>query len=246
MKVSLSQNYQDKGDSVSYKAIGEDGRERRFERANCFDGVMSNLGGYEIHCRPWNGKNSAPSLTYQRFFRELIRYGVVPQGVRAGAQKGQNVLVIPRRGWDNHTVFVALSMYRHADCHGKSIVGRTMALHDELSRKGIHFLQCLHWAFCNTDYGTWHSCINLTSNSSPYDGSKWAARTENLRWGLALAAFGRLTLERRKEELAPWEGTTHMFDGLARKLRSIKLDHVDDILDPQYSRYYEDPELARK
>ncbi len=246
MEVNLSQNYRDKGDAVSYKAIGRDGKERVWDRTSCFSGVMSDLGGYEIHCRPWNGQNSAPSLIYQRFFRELIRFGVVPQGVRAGTQGGQNILVIPRRGWDDHTVFVALSMYRHADCHGKSIVGQTMTLYDRLGKTGVHWLQCLHWAFCHTDYGTWHSCINLTSNPSPYYGDDVEPRTKNLKWGLALAAFGKITPTKRKEELAKENQTTLMFDTLARKLKNIRLDHVDGILDPQYAQYYENPELARK
>lgn len=248
MKVTVSQHYQDKGDSVSYKVITKEGVEREWRDSACYHGILPQLAAYEIHCRPWNGKNSAPRLMHQRFFRELIDCGIIPPEAQVRTVKGENVLILPRQGWDRHTIFVALSLYRHADCHGKSILGRTMILQQRLHKEGVHFLQCLHWALCNTDYGVWHCCINLDCRRGPYEQNTRDNPGTDLKWGLALAVFGKMSLadRARQEKLSKIKSSTFMFAHLAMQLQDFKIKSTDEILDPKYAKYYRDPELARK
>jgi len=122
MDVKLPRTYLDKADGASYVAINKNGVEQKHETA-CFLHIISHLGEYEIICHPLGNKNSSPQLPFQRFFRELKRCGLVPKGVRVGALHSKNIIVVPRRGWGYHPVFVTLSLYRHADCHGYSILG---------------------------------------------------------------------------------------------------------------------------
>jgi len=238
MEVKLSRWYRDKGDNVSYSATGSDGRRRNFNRSACFGSVIDHLGQYEITCRPWDGKNSAPALNFQRFFRALIRHGLVPKGVEIGSSR-KNSITVPKRGWGYHPVFVTLSLYRHADCHGASLLGTTMRLYDSLRKDGVHFMQCFHWALVHTNHGTWHSCFNMAG--APYGAT---AKNKNLKYGIAIAAYGKLSLT--EKNALKGHSSTEMFDTLAKDFRDIKVRGLDDILDPQYAQFYEDPELARK
>lgn len=241
MKIALQeQHYRDKTDHVSYLAIHSEGYTQDVRDDFCYGKIIHDLTSYEITCRPYHSTNSCPPPVFRAFFRELQSCGVIPKEIRFGAKQGKNTLVIPRQGWDYHTIFVTLSMYRHSDQHGISIVGRTMKLYDSLKEQGVHFLQCLHWALVTTNYSHWHSCINLCDN--PYDGSH--ARAKNLKWGLALAVYGRLTLAERKS--IRQRQSVVMFDHLAKGLRDFKIKQADEILDPKYAEYYHHPEKARK
>lgn len=240
MEVKLSRHYRDKADTVSYDCVGKDGRIHEHRHAACYHAIIAHLGVWEITCRPWRGNNSAPPLTFQRFFRELVKCGLVPKGVEILTRNGKNIIVIPRRGWSYHTVFIILSLYRHADTHGKSILGRTMRLYDQHHKAGTHFLQCLHWALVNTSHGGWHSCFSLSSG--PYGSTE--AKNRNLKHGLGIAAFGQLTLT--EKNALSGSSSSHMFDRLSREFRDIKVSGPDKILDPKYAKYYKDPNLARK
>ena len=243
MEVKLPSTYRDKGDNVSYTAINRSGTEQKRTKDVCFYHIISHLGEYEITCRPWDGDNSSPRQPFQRFFRELTRCGLVPEGVRAGTLRARNVLVVPRRGWGYHPVFIALSLYRHADCHGRSILGRTMKLYRELHEDGVHFLQCLHWSLINTNHRIWHSCFNLrTPSASPYE--RYPDRSKNLKYGIALATYGKMSLAEKNALVG--SNSTLMFDNLAKELKDLEISCEDEILNPEYAKYYEDPEKARK
>jgi hypothetical protein len=248
MAVQVSPYYRDKGDRVSFSTFDPDGKEHVYTNRICYGEQGYNGAVWspdvEIVCRPAGGRNSAPPLVFQRYFRLLTKHGIVPKVCRAKTRDGLNTLFIPRQDWGYHPLFITLSMYRHADQHGKSILGRTMKLYRDLKPEGTHFLQCLHWAFANTGYGTWHSCINLTSCRSVYDGGGDPDRLLDLRWGLALALYGQLSPEDKKT--LPQRLSTDMFDELALDLRSFPIEHLDHILDPQYALYYADPKKALK
>jgi hypothetical protein len=114
-----------------------------------------------------------------------------------------------------------------------------MFLYDQLRKTGVHFLQCLHWTLVNTDFGAWHSCFSV-GGLGPYAGG--LDRALQLRNGLAIAAYGRLTLD--EKNALKGRSSTSMFDRLATKIPNIKIEKVDDILDPKYAKYYENPDLA--
>jgi hypothetical protein len=248
MQIQLSQYYKDKTDGVSFSMYDKAGKEYRSGRTACYYDVIGSgrpgAGGvdWEIHCRPLSRRNSAPSLIFQRFFRELKRCGLVPQGVWVGTRGGSNTIVVPRQGWGYHPVYITLSLYRHADIHGKSILGRTMYLYGKLQREGVHFLQCLHWSLLNTRHGTWHSCFPISS-PSPYTGMS-ATQSQNLKYGIALAAYGKMALA--EKNVLSDRYSTGMFTRLAKAIMDVRVERVDDVLDPQYAHYYQRPHLAAK
>ena len=189
MEVELSSWYQDKEDYVAYSSVGKDGKVHEHKDADCYASIVAHPGAWEVTCRPYRNRNSAPPLTFQRFFRELIKCGLVPKGVEATTRSGKNIIVVPQRGWSYHPVFVTLSLYRHADQHGKSVLGRTMRLYDQHHEAGTHFLQCLHWALAHTNYGTFHSCFSLTN--SPYGFG--LVMNNNLTYSKGIPAYAQLT-----------------------------------------------------
>jgi len=238
-----SQHYRDKEDRVSFVAIDKDGAERAYPNAVCYGTTRfgRQREDYEYLCRPTEGLNTSPPLVFQRFFRLLRRHRIIPTECQAKNRGGQNVLVVPRLNWGYHPLFVTMGMYRHADCHGKSILGRTMHAYAALQTKGIHFLQCLHWAFSSTPYRAYHSFINLTVGDGMYERDP--RRVRDLRWGLALALYSQMSWE-EKHHLAG-ECSTDMFDGLAWQLKQIPLCSPDEILEPRHTEYYINPDKAR-
>jgi len=116
-----------------------------------------------------------------------------------------------------------------------------MYLYDQLRKSGVTFLQCLHWTLVSTDFSTWHSCFSV-GNTKPYEGG--LARALLLKNGLALAAYGQLTVDEKGDLRG--RSSTSMFEKLAHKYQDITLETVDDILSPEYAKYYENPELALK
>jgi hypothetical protein len=116
-----------------------------------------------------------------------------------------------------------------------------MYLYDHLRKSGVSFLQCLHWTLVDTDFSTWHSCFSV-GNTKPYEGG--LARALLLKNGLALAAYGQLTVD--EKGALRGRSSTSMFEKLANRYQDITLKAVDDILSPEYAKYYENPELALK
>ena len=116
-----------------------------------------------------------------------------------------------------------------------------MRTYDARRKAGVHFVQCFHWALANTNHGTWHSCFDL-GTAGPYGGPE--NKSLNLKYGIGIARYGQLTLDEKNE--LPGRSSTTMFNTLAQDYRDIQVESVDDILDPQYAKYYENPELARK
>jgi hypothetical protein len=138
-------------------------------------------------------------------------------------------------------VFVTLSLYRHSDCHGAALLGTTMKLYDTLRKDGVHFLQCFHYALVHTSHGSWHSCFSLGA-AGPYEGT--SSKNKNLKHGIAIAAYGQMNMK-EKNALKGYSSTA-MFDRLATGFQDIVVNNPEAILDPQYAKYYENPELARK
>jgi hypothetical protein len=234
-------------DYVSWTAFDKNGKEYgEWNATACFAHIMRNPGRYEIHCRPyWQRKfgtycyrtnqikNSEeakaedekkrdeavsllPGNLYKQFWKYCKEVGLVPPEVKVFVKNGQNRLLIPRKGWDRHTVYIALSLWRHCDCHPR-IPAMAILLYRKLKKRGVHFLQCLHYAMA--DYGSPNpGHVFITINDQTTYQSNYGAF--NLAAGLALAHFCRMPLEERKK-LQPESQTNAMFCNLAKDLNPI-------------------------
>ena len=274
-------------DSVRWTAFKKDGTEvGKWGYSACYSSIMKELGEYEIHCRPyWNRppnsgaysnhpanekwvakdaevrdsvKCKLPSDLYKRFWRLCKQSGLVHRGVRISTREGQNHMMVPREGWDRHTVYTALSLYRHCDCHPK-IPATAVLLYNKLRKRGVHFLQCLHYAMAeHNSPNSGH--VFITVNAAEQYHSNCGGR--NIAAGMAMAHFSQLDIRERKA-LEPDNSTVMAFCGLATQWNPIKegttksyysatptngsgtpvykLTSMESILLPKFAPLYEDP-----
>lgn len=269
--ASLPKELKDDSDYVLWTAFDEKKKEvGKWSYTVCYASIMNRLGSLEIHCRPWkrgtfmsyNGGNYVPvgegspfqgrasALQYARFMRLCARHGIALPGVKAftDAEHG-NCLIVPREGWDRHTVYVLLCLYRWQDVKARTMYA-TLALMDRLRQKGyfLPFLQCLHYVMCERSLGDGHSFLPVAGNQARNPAMGWA-------W----AHFNRLPKEAR-EKLTPKTDTTSMFSQLSEKLNppsekppkrrswyhytepSLHLSATTDLLHPRFSPLYTHPE----
>ncbi len=212
-------------DHVRWTAFREGGTEMgKWTSTACYSGIMSALDKVEVHCRPYftrkpgDLKRAALHMTYyKRFFNLCKKAGLVPPEVRVYTEKGENKLHLPRLGWDRHTVYAVLSLYRHADCHPRMVM-HAMLLHQKLKEQKIHFLQCLHYALA--EFGCpnpGHTFINMNSRGD-YEAN-WGGL--NLAAGAALARFANMAIEERRK-LEPTGRTLPVMCKLAHELNPIR------------------------
>lgn len=262
-------------DYVRWTAFADKGREiGKWSYTACYGSIMRQLDQIEVHCRPYYGREpgdlkraSLHMTQYKRFFNLCKKAGLVPPEVRAYTEKGENKLLIPRLGWDRHTVYTSLSLYRHADCHPR-MVTKAVLLYQKFKREGINFLQCLHYAL--SEHGSpnsGHAFINMNTGSD-YEANYGGL---NLAAGVALARFARMTVEERSK-LKPEGRTLPVMCRLAQDLNPIKtsgevpsyypehsggakngigtptyvLKSRESILLPKFTFLYEKPDLTPK
>lgn len=207
----------------------------------CYAGITSRLGDYEIHCRPyWELENptheyakktpkiikeileganrtvcTLPSTIYKRFWKLCKKNGLVPPEITTFVRKGQNRLVVPRKGWDYHTIYIILSLYRFCDSNPRTIANVTL-LYEKLKSKKVDFIQCLHYGLVTSHYkkiGHTFFSVQATacqSNNAPL----------NLAAGMALASFCRMSLPERRK-LIPKYCTIGMFCKVAKDWNPI-------------------------
>lgn len=262
------------GDLVRWTAFPKDGAPGgevgKWTRTACYAGIMQSLGAYEIHCRPrWTGVSDTkkapkdyhylPNGLYKKFWRLCKESGLVHDDVKVYTQHGQNRLIVPRKGWDRHTVYTALSLYRHCDAHPQ-MIARAVLLHKKLEDEGIPFLQCLHYAMARRNCGTWgHTFISVESGAA-YQSNCGAL---NIAAGMALASFAEMNIRQRKK-LDGQTMSVSIFCQLAKKWNPIqikggknlhyspqpeagigfpqyKLKSIESILLPEFAPFYEDP-----
>lgn len=248
-----AKGYGTKSDAVRWTAWEEDGTEvGKWEKTICYAGAMGILPKLRIRCEPYKGtvkgaaKDRLSSKQYLEFFELLKQHCLVPPDIEATDEEGSNCLVIPRSGWDRHTIYIALCYYRQCDQQPGEIV-RAMSLYQRLKDQGTHFLQCLHYAAATTKFGSGHYFMNF----GPYDGGMGKL---NLASGKALAWFASLSKEQRLEECPiknPAGGgrgydsryTYTFLTKRAKKEKSVEVKNLVEILDPKYAEHYENPKL---
>ena len=163
-------------------------------------------------------------------------------------RKGANCLIIPRTGWDRHTLYITLCYYRQCDQKPDEVM-TAMLLYKRLAPYGTTFLQCLHYSAATTGYASGHYFINF----GPYSGS--TSKTD-LAIGQALAWFAGLTKEQRielcplpKPDAPRWGSNTYTNVFLAeqaKKMKSVTIKGDMEILDPKHAPLYENPQLKEK
>jgi hypothetical protein len=224
--------YAIRGDTVSWTAFREDGTELgRWENEACFAPLLRNTstaGDVEIHCKSGHaGKGgSMPCRDFQEFFRLCKETGLVPPGVEATIKDRGNYLTIPRDGWDRHTIYITLCLYRQCDIRPDEVM-TALGLYKRLKPEGTTFLQILHYLAATTTISSGHVFMNL----SPYGGGSKL----DLSHGGALVWFTRLSKAQRAGTVKG-EGfdsyTKDMLKKQAGTLSMPKVDHVSGFLDP--------------
>ncbi len=233
-------------DNVRWTAFKADGTEAgKWDYTPCYSSIMRQLGEHEIHCRPyWNrpyqtncggppsekwlamdakvrdaSTSPLPSDLYKEFWKLCKESGLVHTTIRNFVSKKQNRLVIPRKGWDRHTVYTVLSLYRHCDCQPK-LIATAVLLYEKLKSEGIHFLQCLQYAMAEYNSPNTGHVFITANNNGGYDSNYGGL---NIATGMAMALFSQMSIQERKK-LAPENSTVMMFCQLATRWNPIKVE----------------------
>lgn len=226
-------------DYVTWTAFSEDGFEAgKWKYEYCYSPIMNHLGNYTIHCKPYQpraGTSRMHPIHVMWFMRRCQNVGLIPQEIRIFLEPGVGTcMLIPREGWDRHTVYTALSLYRHCDCQAASMM-TALRIHKQL---GLPWLQVLHYTLAHLNHGTNHTFVGMDT----YSGMGKI----NPGTGMALRAFASLTTEERKGLPQPGN-TCNMFTALAdvaNPQRKYMYQTTEDILDPRYSPIYSDDRLG--
>jgi hypothetical protein len=173
----------------------------------CFGGSMNieALTKHRFECRSFERRRMLPQKVYLGTMCELREVGLIPAGMRYWVQDKYARFMLPTNTYDRHTVFTALSLYRHCDCHRQTMF-RAWRLFERLQDYKIPYLQCLHYALGQLGYAG-HTFISMAQ----YEG---ASGPLNPAFGWAMAYFGTLSFEERGK-LEPDNVTTSMFSKLA-------------------------------
>ena len=241
----VAEKYRGKADSVTWSSWKEDGTEvGKWSYSPCYSPGMRCLPELALHCLPKGGpsKTQMPALWYHHFFRLLKQHGLVPPEVKTLHRKGAHCMIIPRTGWDRHTVYITLCYYRQVDQKPSEIM-KAMLLYKRLAPHGTHFLQAMHYLAATTKFGRGH----YFTTTGVYGG----ASVNDLANGQALAAWAKLTkTERAKicphtEAVSSAWGCTNIHRSTeAKKMKSLKVEELVEILNPKYAHLYEEPEGA--
>ena len=247
---AVGKKYQQKTDEVRWFAFKEDGDEVNgwgdsSAVTNCYSRAMSILGELEIHCVPYGGASEGqmPASSFTRFFQLLKKHGLVPPSAQAVHRNGAHCLLLPREGWDRHTLYLALCFYRQCDQKPNEIM-RILALYRRLASRGTSFLQCIHYLATYTSYSSGHYFMGF----GPYG----VASNTDLSYGHALAWFSQRSKEERLKLLEKagknyMDRYTYTFLGRqAKKMLGGSVATALDILDPKHARHYETPTLKEE
>jgi len=193
-------------DYVMWRQLGPKPRDWGSNTA-CFGGSMANdtltQNGFE--CRDLKRGRHLPQKAYLGTMRELRQAGLVPPGMRYWIQNKHARFEVPGDTYDRHTVFSALSLYRHCDAQPNTMI-LAWRLFQSLRDYKIPYLQCLHYALGQLGY-----CGHTFISMAQYEG---ASGPLNPAYGWAMAYFGTLSFQDRAL-LQPDNVTTSMFTKLA-------------------------------
>jgi len=234
-----------KEDKTIWTAFKEDGTEvSMWKSTACYSSGMYILPELEIHCLPSGGpsKGQMPTLWYHHYFRLLKSVGVVPPEVKVLHRKGAHCMIIPRTGWDRHSIYITLCYYRQMDQKPNEVM-RAMLLWKRLAPFGTNFMQVLHYLAVTTRFGSGHYFMS----TGVYGG----ADPLDLANGRALAQWARLSKAEKTEIVPHKKGAERDYSGSrytnsylsaqAKKIESIKVGELVEILDPKYAHLYEEP-----
>jgi hypothetical protein len=239
--------YEGKQDLVRWFAFKEGGEEvnpygHKNSVTNCYMRAMDQLGQLEIHCVPYGGPSEGqlPALYFTYFFRLLKQHGLVPPSTKALHRNGANCMLLPREGWDRHTLYMALCFYRQCDQRPDEIM-RIMSLYKRLSPFGTNFLQCIHFLATYTGYCSGHYFMHF--------GAYGGAKETDLSYGQALAWFVSRTKEERLKLVEENEGDNYTYTFLARQAKEMVGGTAAsglEILNPKHAALYETPMLKEE
>jgi hypothetical protein len=199
------------GDQVMWKQEGEINREWG-NNIYCFGGSVRTevLTKHSFECRSFQKGKYLPQKVYLGTMRELRQCGLISPGMQYWIKSRHARFAIPLKDYDRHSIFTALSLYRHCDAQ-PNIMYLAWRLYDRLWKYQIPYLQCLHYALGTLAY-TGHTFISMGS----YNGAMGA---QNPACGWAMAYFGTLSFEQRAAlESAQGDMTTTMFALLASQV----------------------------
>ena len=239
--------YKIKPDQVRWHAQKEDGTEVNKNKdgtAICYSTAMSVLPYLEIQCFPSSkSETPMPTLWYHHFFRLLKRSGLVPPEVKTLHREGENRMIIPRNGWDRHTLYITLCYYRFCDLRPNEVM-TMMLFYKRLSPLGTTFLQCLHYGATVSGLGSGHCFMGFGA----YGGG---IEAKDLANGQALVWFAGLSKEERLKIYPAEDNSRHNSDKYtyvllakkAKEMESLKVEELVDILDPKHACLYERTKL---
>ena len=193
-------------DNIMWRQDGPTTRNWGSNKA-CFGGSMHHgtLTSHRFECRDLVRGRHLPQKVYLGTMRELRSAGLIPPGMRYWIQNKYARFELPPNVFDRHTVFTALSLYRHCDAQPNTMF-LAWRLFQRLRDYKIPYLQCLHYALGQLGY-----CGHTFISMQQYEG---ASGPLNPGFGWAMAYFGTLNFEDRAM-LVPTGVTTSMFTKLA-------------------------------
>ena len=244
---AVGDKYEGKRDLVRWFAFKEDGGDvnpygHRSSATNCYMRAMEQLGELEIHCVPYGGPSEGqlPALYFTYFFRLLKQHGLVPPSTKALHRNGANCMLLPREGWDRHSLYIALCLYRQCDQKPSEIM-QIMSLYRRLAPHGTTFLQCIHYLATYAGYCSGHYFMHF--------GTYGGAPETDLAYGQALAWFAQRTKEERLQLAEESEVDNYTYTFLARQAKGMVGGTVAsslEILNPKYAELYKTPKLKEE
>lgn len=253
----------DRADEVSWRAQDQKRSMRGEGYTACYAPIMSTLGKHDIIC--WTHPRS--KLYHRAFGNQLSEkdfcklidlwksVGFIPPEVWRGRRKGigKNVMIIPRKGWDRHTVYVTLCLYRYSDALPRTMRA-ALKIHEQT---GLPWLQVYQYAMASINKGARHGFVGFTNSVSAQQ-----ALGEGVNPGLsmALCKFGHLSLEERAKNSKEnpcyvysffTEWVSELNPPRKKRLRWGKQEvpaylyaSREDILNPSYSPLFTTPDLS--
>lgn len=268
VRKSQPKHLRDVGDSVHWTSVDDKGKKSGLWRSpHCYASIMNNLAQQEILCRsrprekvlktlPWH--NRLRPHDYERLMNLHKEAGMIPQEVQIFSNRHGNCMLVPRAGYDRHTVYVTLCLYRYAD--SRPLTMKTILdLYDQLN---LPWLQVYHYGMACRGVGPGHGFISFEGGISGSLGTNPAT-------GMALCRFASLPLEERAKLKQGARGSTYEYmTAWTREVNLMiqaKLDspghwghgnsflrpqymlrRTEQLLDPRLSSLYTDPSLTKE
>lgn len=250
----------DIGDAVLWDAVDKKGNHKgEWKYTDCYGTIMSNPGYYEITCRPYpkpkmgRFRNRLTKTEYAQITDLFKEVGLIPDEVKCFTNWRGNMMVIPRKNWDRHTVYIALCLYRYMDSKPRTF---RAALQIWRQTK-LPWLQVFHYAMAHrgVGVGAGHGFTGFATGHNYGGGGGLNPATS-----MALCRFGATGLAARRREIPKKNpGFTYTFlQEIQNKLNpttkkkerwsmvdvpALQFRNLEQILDPHFSPLFTDPTI---